>query len=95
VVSVRSASFLEILLDLAALVVSLDLRLDAALDDAGAKPSWGGAADLAPEDDLHLVGAPERQLIGQQLLKPGAAGAVAGRSNTRVSESSIWRTDSA
>ena len=67
------AAFLEVLLDLGVLVVRLDLRLGAAMNDAGAEPSRGAGDDLAAERDLHVVGAPERELVGDHQLEPVAA----------------------
>jgi pimeloyl-ACP methyl ester carboxylesterase len=54
--------------------VGLDDRLDAARDHAGLEASGGGTRDLAPEDDLHAVGAPEIELVGDRALKPRPAG---------------------
>ena len=65
-------SLLEILLDLAVLVVRLQLRLHAVVNDAGAEPTWGAAGDLATEHDLHVVGTPERELVAERELKPVA-----------------------
>ena len=73
VVSVLSARpSLKILLDLGVLVVRLDLRLDAVVDDPGAEPARGAADDLAAEHDLHVVGATQRQLVFERQLEPFA-----------------------
>ena len=73
VVSVRSARpSLRYCLTLRMLVVRLDLRLDAVVDDAGAEPAGGATGDLAGEHDLHVVGSPERELVAQHELEPVA-----------------------
>ena len=75
VVSVRSARpFLEVLLDLGGAVVDLDRWLHAGRDDLGVEASGGLARDAAAEHDRDLVGAPERELIRERALKPGATG---------------------
>jgi hypothetical protein len=57
------AAVLEVLLDLAVLVVGLNDRCDAAGVDLGLKDARGRARDLAIKDDLHAVGASERRCI--------------------------------
>ena len=70
----QRAAVLEVLLDLGVLVVGLDHRRDAARDYLGLEDTGGRARDLSPEDDLHAVGTPEVQLVGDRALKPRAAG---------------------
>ena len=47
----------------------LQLRLDAVGDDP---PARGAAGDLSTENDLHVVRAPERELVFEHQLKPVA-----------------------
>ena len=64
------AALFEVLLDLRGAVVHLDRRLHAFVEDLGVKPPRRPAGDAAAEHDRDLVGAPERELVGQGALKP-------------------------
>jgi hypothetical protein len=39
-------------------------------DDPGAEPAGGAAGDRAVEDELDVVGAPERELVFEHEFKP-------------------------
>lgn len=53
--------------------MDLDRCLHATVKDLGVKPARGPAAHTPAEDHRSLIGSPERQLIGQGLLKPRTA----------------------
>jgi hypothetical protein len=59
---------------LEARVVDLDRRLDPAVDHARVKTPRGLAAHAPAEHHGDAVGAPERELVADRLLKPRAAG---------------------
>jgi hypothetical protein len=67
------AALFEVLLDLRGAEVDLDRGLHAAIEGLGVKPSRGAAVDAAAEDDGGLIGAAERELVRERLLKPRAA----------------------
>jgi hypothetical protein len=52
--------------------MDLDRRLGSAVEDLGVKPARGAAGDTPGEDDRGLIGATERELIGERCLEPGA-----------------------
>ena len=68
------AALFEVLLDLRGAEMDLDRRLHSAVEDLGVKPARGPAVDAPAEHDRGLVGATERELVGQRPLKPGAPG---------------------
>jgi hypothetical protein len=81
---------LEVLLQTRGAVVADQLRIDAGGDDLGAVRPGGAPADPPPEDDRDFLGATEVEVIPDAALEE-AARPDAGRSNARVSETSIWR----
>jgi hypothetical protein len=75
VVSVHErAGLLEVLLDLRVLVLDLERDLVAAVADAGLEAARAGRAHGAGEDDRHLVGPGEPELVAGHALEPVAAG---------------------
>jgi hypothetical protein len=54
--------------------VDLDRGLGAAVDHARVEAPGCLAVHAPAEHDGHLVGAPERELVADRLLKPGAPG---------------------
>lgn len=84
--------FLEVRLDPAGPVVADKLRVDALGDDLGPKPPRGLPAGAAVEDQRDLGGRPMSRwspITPSKNARPEAGG-----SNTRVSETSNWRTAS-
>jgi len=69
--------------------MDLNRRLGAAVDGARVEAPVRLAADAAAERDGDAVGASERELIADRLLKPRAAGR--GAVDARVSDSARWR----
>jgi hypothetical protein len=66
----------------------VDRRLRPDVEDFGVEPAWDVALHSAPEHDRDLVRPPEREPVGERMLKTRRD---PGLSNTRVSEISSWR----
>jgi hypothetical protein len=80
---------LEVLLDPAGLVVAADLRIDPFGDDLGAPAARGLSGDAPVEDQRHRLGSAHVEVIAESCSKNERP--AAGRSNTRVSETSNLR----
>ena len=80
-----------ILLDPGVLVVDVQRRNDAVGQDARAKPARRPLGDAALEDQLHLIGPAEVEVLADDFLEEDAARC--GRSSTWVSENSACRID--
>jgi len=80
---------LEVLLDPAGLVVAADLRIDPFGDDLGAPATRGLSGDAPVEDQRHRLGSAHVEVIAESCSKNERP--AAGRSNTRVSETSNLR----
>ena len=63
------AAFLVVLLDPRALVVDVQRGRDAVGQDAGAEAAGRAAVDPAAEDQLHLVGTAEIEVLADHLLE--------------------------
>ena len=87
------AALFEVLLDLGGAVVHLDRGLDAVVEDLGVKPPGVRRVDTPAEDDRGLVGAAERELVGQR--RSNQARPAAGRSKPWCRRSRAWRNESA
>ena len=83
-------AFFEVLLDPGLLVEHVDGDVGAAGDDLGGELA-GCCVGSTVEDDLHLVGTADVQVVGDDGFEEAAG--PAGRSNTIVRDTSIWRID--
>ena len=85
-VSSQRPMLLEVLLDPAGAVVAADLRIDPLGDHPGAPGARGGPADTPVEDQRHRFRSADIEVIADEAFKNERP--AAGRSNTRVSETS-------
>ena len=72
VVSVRT--FFVVLLDLRLLVLHVQGRDDALRQDAGAEAARGPTGDASIEDQLHLIGAADVEILADDFFEETAAG---------------------
>ena len=70
----QRAALLVVLLDARSFVVDVQRGGDALGEDAGAEAAGGAAGDAAAEDQLHLVGAADVEVLADDLLEEDAAG---------------------
>ena len=72
------SSFLQVLFDLGLLVVQVEVGAGPGGDDLGPEGPWGGVlaaqADLAVEDDVHLVRPADVDVVADQLLEEDPPG---------------------
>src|SRR5512139_891940 len=66
-------AFLVVLLDLGLLVLHVERGHDPLRQDAGAEAAWGPAGDAAVEEELHLIGPPEVEILADHLFEEPAA----------------------
>src|SRR5215472_2492420 len=83
------AVFLQVDLDPRVLEAQVDGDLVAAVEQPGGEDAGRLAGDPGAEDDLHVLGAAQADVAGQQFLEHGPD--PAGSSKTRVRETSICR----
>ena len=72
--SAKGTSLLVVLLDAGVLVVEVQRGHHALGDDAGAEPPWGPPRHPAIEDQLHVVGAADVEILADHLFEEDASG---------------------
>jgi hypothetical protein len=87
----RGAAFLEVLLQIEALVPDVEAGSDAVGEDAGGEFAGGAPGDGTLEDQLDAVGAAQVEVFADDFLEELTA--MDGRSKTWVRENSICQME--